>query len=349
MKIAVVAPPWESIPPSSYGGIEVVVDQLARGFHQAGHEVLLVATGDSTSPVPRRATLDSAEESQLGMVPELMHVAAAYEGLDEFDVVHDHTMTGPFYASPNPDQVVVTTAHGPIDGELRSIYAQLRGRVELIAISEDQARSAPDVAVTAVIHHGVDLDLFPMGAGDGDYVVFLGRMSPDKGAHRAIAAAREAGVDVLVVAKCREDDEREYFEEFVEPHLGNGVSYIGEVSHDRKVELLAGARALLFPIRWREPFGMVMIEALACGTPVLAFPEGSVPEIVDDGTTGFVCADETEMADAIHRLDQLDRRACRASVADRFSTARMVEKHLELFETLTERRKRQRPDAGAGD
>ncbi len=337
MRIAVIAPPWTPIPPVSYGGIEAVVDQLAVGYQQAGHEVLLFATGDSTCPVPRRSALDVADP-RLGMaVPELLHVSAAYAQVEDFDVVHDHTLVGPFCVQQGRQQVVVTTAHGPIDGELGPLYRRLDNGVRLIAVSHAQARSAPAVPVAKVIHHGVDVDYFPVGSGDGDYCLFLGRMTPEKGAHRAIAAARMAGLPLLLAAKCREPAEHEYFEKRVQPELGDGTVYLGEVAHDRKMELLASAKALLFPIRWNEPFGMVMIEALACGTPVVAFGEGAVPEIVQDGVNGFLCADETEMAEALGRIDRIERATCRADVERRFSTSRMVADHLDLFETLIRR------------
>jgi glycosyltransferase involved in cell wall biosynthesis len=159
-------------------------------------------------------------------------------------------------------------------------------------------------------------------------------MADDKGAHRAIEIARRAGIRILLAAKMREPWEMEYFAAKVEPLLGTDAVYLGEVSHERKLELLAGASALLFPIRWNEPFGMVMIEAMACGTPVLAFPEGAAPEVVDDGKTGFLCGDEASMVDAIGRLDTLDRRECRRAVEGYFSTTRMVAEHIELFETM---------------
>jgi glycosyltransferase involved in cell wall biosynthesis len=214
--------------------------------------------------------------------------------------------------------------------------------VPIICISEAQHRPAPQIPVARVIHHGIDASLFPVGDGrgdaDGPYCVFLGRMSADKGAHRAIAAARKAGMRVLMAAKMREAAEVRYFTEMVEPLLGPDAVYLGEVPHQQKLELLGGAAALLFPIRWNEPFGLVMLEALASGTPVLAFPEGAAPEVVDHGTTGFLCADVEEMTEAIGQLDRIDRADCRAAVEGYFSTGRMVADHLDLFESLVGRR-----------
>jgi glycosyltransferase involved in cell wall biosynthesis len=342
MRIALIAPPWTPIPPPLYGGIELVVDQMARGLVAAGHDVTLFATGDSTCPVPKRWVLEHSEGMRIGMaVPELRHVVHAYDALTDHDVIHDHTIMGPFYSERFPGLRVVTTIHGPFNDELTDLYTALGTRVPIVGISHAQQRDAPGVPITRVIHHGVDASAFPFGDGagdaDGEYMAFLGRMSADKGAHRAIEVARKAGTRVLLAAKMRETWERAYFERHVEPMLGPDAVYLGEVPHERKIELLANARALLFPIRWNEPFGMVMLEAMACGTPVLAFPEGAAPEVVEDGTTGYLCDDIADMVEAVGRLDKLRRADCRAAVEGYFSTRRMVAEHLELYQELTRR------------
>jgi glycosyltransferase involved in cell wall biosynthesis len=335
MRIALVATPWAPIPPELYGGIELVIDRLARGFAAAGHDVLLFATGDSTCPVPRQYVLEHAEGVRMGVsVPELNHVLAAYDAVRDFDVIHDHTMIGPFLAARHPELRVVTTIHGPLDGELAPIYRRMAEHTRLIAISHAQRRAAPDIPIARVIHHGIDAGDFPMGAGAGGYALFLGRMDPGKGARRAVEVARKAGVPLLMAGKMRSEQEREYFDLEVAPLCGDDVRYLGEVSHEEKVALLADAAAVLFPIRWPEPFGLVMLEAMACGTPVLAFPEGAAPEVIHDGETGFLCHDETDMADALGRADSLSRAACRAAVEGYFSTERMVRDHLELFDDL---------------
>ena len=347
MKIAIIAPPWAPIPPTLYGGIEQAVDAEARGIQAAGHEVLLFATGDSTSMVPREWLLELAEGEHMGLsVTELRHVLAAYEMMDDFDIVHDHTLIGPAMASwRTGGPPVVTTIHGPLDGVLADLYRRFAARIPIIAISHAQCRPVPDIPMARVIHHGINASEFPVGDGNGDYYLFLGRMSPDKGAHRAIAAAEKAGVPLVMAGKAREKAEKLFFEQEVAPHLGASVRYVGEVPHEEKLRLLAGARATLFPIRWNEPFGLVMIESLACGTPVLAFKEGAAPEVIEHGQTGFLCDDEADMAHAIASVDEIDRGACRAAVEGYFSVDRMVAEHLELF---TELIAAQGSDAGAG-
>jgi glycosyltransferase involved in cell wall biosynthesis len=268
-------------------------------------------------------------------VPEMRHVMAAYDALiDDCDIVHDHTVLGPVYAERFADLPVVTTIHGEFNAELLDLYGRLAPRVPVIAVSHAQRKPAPQVPIARVIHHGIDADEFPFGDGQGGYCLFLGRLNRDKGAHSAIIAARKAGFPLKIAGKMREPWERDYFDREVAPRLGDGIEYLGEVEHADKLDLLAGARAVLFPIRWNEPFGLVMIEALACGTPVLAFPEGAAPEVIDDGRTGFLCHDEAEMAEALDRVDTIDRHACRAAVEGYFSTARMVREHLDLFEDV---------------
>ncbi len=335
LRIALIAPPWTPVPPPYYGGIEQMVHLLAVGLQGAGHEVLLFTTGDSRTEVPRRWVLPEAEGRKIGQsVPEVRHVLHAYRVVRGFDVVHDHTLVGPLYARQFPELRVVTTIHNYLDEPLRDIYAEMARTTTIVGISQDQARGAPELPIARVIHHGVDPTGFPYRCWSGDYCLFLGRLDRDKGAHRAIEAARQAGARLLLAGKMRSEQEVEYFETEVKPRLDDMVQYVGEVDHAHKLELLAGARCLLFPIQWREPFGLVVVEALACGTPVVAFPRGAVPELVENGRTGFLCEDEEGMARAIDFVDDLDRAACRAAVEQRFSAERMVADHLELFECL---------------
>ncbi len=336
MRIAIIAPPWVPIPPPAYGGTEAVLDSLARGLHDAGHEVLLFATGDSTCEVDVRWIREHAAGTvDTGSATELHHVINAYEAVVDWraDVVHDHTLVGPVYGR-RFGMPVVTTNHGPFGGELFDYYRAIAADVPIIAISHHHASTASEIPVGAVIHHGVDVDAFPIGDGDGGYCLFLGRMSPNKGVATAARVARRAGVPLRIAAKMREPAEYLYFEQEVAPLLGDGVRYVGEVERSEKLQLLAGASCLLNTLAWPEPFGMVMIEALACGTPVVGTPHGSLPELIVDGMTGFVRGDEAELTDALRRVSELDRGRCRKEAEERFSTDRMVEEHLAFYQRV---------------
>jgi glycosyltransferase involved in cell wall biosynthesis len=336
LRVAIIAPPWVPVPPPAYGGTEAVLDCLARGMDAAGHEVLLFTTGDSTCPVPSKWIRDAAAGTvNASAATELHHVVHAYRAVQEWgaDIVHDHTLTGPIYAR-ELDVPVVTTNHGPFAGELGDYYRAIAGRVPIIAISHHHARSAGDLRVAAVIHHGLDVDAVPVGSGDGGYALFLGRMNADKGVHTAIEIARRAGVPLKIAAKLREPAELEYFETRVKPLLGGDIEYVGEVGGALKQDLIGRAMCLLNPIAWPEPFGMVMIEALAAGTPVVATAHGSVPEIVIDGVTGFIRDDLDELVEAVQSLHLLDRATCRRDAVVRFSTERMVAEHVEAYRAV---------------
>lgn len=339
MRIGVVAPPWVPVPPPAYGGTETVIDEFVRGLDRAGHDVMLWTIGESTCPVPRGHVVDVAPERMGDAAVELDHVIAGYEALTAWgaDIVHDHTLTGPLCADASHPPVV-TTNHGPFEGELGSLYRRLAPCVPVIAISHDQARRARAIPIAAVIHHGLDPDAYPAGDGAGDdrgpYFLYLGRLVPGKGADDAARAVRKVGGRLLIAGKMQQDHERRFFAEHLEPLLGDDVVYLGEATSEEKLRLLGGATALVNPLRWPEPFGMVMIEALACGTPVVAYGYASAPEIVDDGVTGHLAQDLDDLAARLTDAPRLDRRACRAAVADRFSTERMVAEHLVLFERL---------------
>jgi glycosyltransferase involved in cell wall biosynthesis len=342
VRIVMIAPPWLPVPPPAYGGTEAVIDALARGLQSLGHEVVLVATGDSTCPVPIESVLESGlGVGAPGSWEELRHVHHAYEFAASIraDVVHDHTMMGPLHGVHRAGLAVVATNHGPFAGDAIQAYRSLRGRADIVAISHDQAASAGDVPVRAVIHHGIVPEAFPVGDGRGGFALFLGRMHPDKGVEAACRIARRAGVPLTIAAKLREPEERTFFEGRIRPYLGGDVEYVGEVEGAAKRALLGAAMCLLNPIAWREPFGMVMIEALACATPVLARPLGAAPEIVVDGVTGALAAAEGQLADALRTVPMLDRRACRRDVERRFTADRMVRDHVALYEAVLQARR----------
>ncbi len=297
----------------------------------------MFTTGDSTCPVPTAGVYDPAPAVPIGdAVSELHHLIHGYAAVADCDVVHDHTVFGPVYAAGHyPEIPLATTNHGPFTPAMQDIYrAQRRPRRRHRHLRSPRLRSAGDVPIARVIHHGIDVDAVPVGAGDGGYVAYLGRMAPEKGAREAALLARRAGVRLLMAAKMNEPAEQEYFESEVEPLLGGDIEYVGEVGGRAKLDLLGGAAALLNPISWPEPFGLVMIEALACGTPVVVHPLGAAPEIVDEGVTGYLPATGAEVPAALERAMSLDRWACRRAAAERFSAARMVDEHLVLFEEL---------------
>jgi glycosyltransferase involved in cell wall biosynthesis len=336
MYIGLIAPPAVPVPPPAYGGTESIIDRLARGLVDAGHDVLLAAAANSECPVPQVAgTEEVVAEAPVtaDSVTELRHVITSYAALADVDVVHDHTLTGPLYRRSRPGQPVVTTAHGPFDAMLSPIYQAMRG-VAVLAISRHQATTATGVTLAGVIHHGMDVDLVPVGSGDGGYASFLGRMSPEKGPREAALVARAAGVPLRMAAKLREPAEREYFDAQVKRLLCSDVEFLGELGPDDKLRLVGESFALLNPMQWAEPFGLVMIEALATGTPVVATPVGSAPEIVDDGVTGFLRSGRRQLAAALMQAAHLDRAACRAVVASRFSTERMVSDHVRVYQDL---------------
>jgi glycosyltransferase involved in cell wall biosynthesis len=337
MRIGLVAPPWVPIPPPAYGGLEAVVDRLARGLADAGHDVLLAAAGNSDCPVPCVPGLPHADPDA-GIVAEtnleLVHVSAAYAAMADRDVIHDHSVAGPLYRHRPPGVPVAVTNHGPFDEILTPLFRAMQTDTAIVAISANQADSAEGVQVNRVIHHGMNVEDVPVGPGDGGFAVFLGRMSPTKGAREAIEIARQAGVPLRLAAKMREGDEHDYFDAEIAPLLGEEVEYLGEVDEQGKYELLGQAVAMLNPIQWAEPFGLVMIESLACGTPVVTTSSGSVPEIIEDGTTGWIRDEPAELAEVLARAGELDRAACRKVAATRFTTERMVQDHLTLYQDL---------------
>ena len=335
MRIGLIAPPWIPVPPPAYGGLEAVVDNLARALAARGHEVRLFTVGESTCPVTRRHLHREAVASIGDVVSELAHVLAGYDALTDVDLIHDHTVAGPLLvAGRRHVPPVVTTIHSPFTPAVRRIVAESARHAATVAISEAQARMAAPSSITTVIHHGVDIDFYRPGPGGGGYLLFIGRMCADKGVHRAIRIARAAGRRLVVVAKMRQADEYAYCEREVRPLLQADVDVRLESTAAERLQLLRHADALINPIRWPEPFGLVMAEALACGTPVLAFPNGAAPEVVDHGRTGYLCSNEAGMVTALERVADIDRHACRSAAVHRFSMHRMARDHEALYRTV---------------
>jgi glycosyltransferase involved in cell wall biosynthesis len=335
MRIAQVAPLYESVPPRQYGGTERVVANLADELVARGHEVTLFASGDSTTRarlVPgsaRGLRLDARRSDPIAL--HLTMLLEVYARAREFDVIHCHTdYLGLPLARTSPRPTVVTL-HGRLDlVEAHPIYRSAP-EVALVSVSDAQRAPLAGVSWAATVHHGLREHRFHFHEGRGRALVFLGRISPEKRPDAAIRIAIRAGVPLRIAAKVDAAD-RAYFAEVIRPLLDHPlVEYLGEVDERGKEALLGDALALLFPIDWPEPFGLVVIEALAVGTPVIARRRGSVPELVASGRTGFVCETEDEMVAAVARLASLDRRACRAEFERRFTAARMAEDYLRVY------------------
>ena len=336
MRIAILSPVWFPVPPTGYGGIEWVVSLLADGLVKAGHDVTLFASGDSRTTARLVSVFDEAPSEKIGLsLPELHHALACFERSAEFDVVNDHSGPPAAAIGGAVDTAVVHTVHGPLDGEAGPIYDQLARvapRVGLISLSLNQRRPKPELPWVANCPNALDLSVYPAHPHRGDYLLFVGRLSFDKGAHRAIEVAKHAELPLKIAGKMREPLEKEYFETHVRPNLGWGIEYLGEVTHDEKVDLLQNARVTLFPISWEEPFGLVMIESMACGTPVIATRWGAVPEVIEHGRGGLIVDDLNAMAAAIEEADRLDPAECRRYVEERYSAERMVADYVAAYE-----------------
>jgi glycosyltransferase involved in cell wall biosynthesis len=338
MRIAQVAPLVEAVPPKLYGGTERVVAYLTDALVELGHEVTLFASGDSSTkatlvPIwPRALRLDPSVRDPFA--PVFMQMETVARRADEFDVIHSHLDYFGYPLLRRLGVPSVTTLHGRLDlPELPPLY-ELYGDIPVVSISDSQRAPLPQANYVATISHGLPKDLLAMGSGAGGYLAFLGRISPEKAPDAAIRIAAEAGIPLKIAAKVDRVDE-EYFKTTIEPLLSLGqVEFIGEIGEDQKGEFLGNAAGLLFPIAWREPFGLVMIEAMACGTPVIAFENGSVPEVIQHGLTGFIVRSEREAVVAVSRIGTLDRSRIRDEFDRRFTAHHMAQNYLKLYARL---------------
>jgi glycosyltransferase involved in cell wall biosynthesis len=339
MKIAQIAPPWIAVPPHGYGGIEWVVSLLADGLAANGHDVTLFATGDSQTKANLEYVFDPAPgPSTIGdTYLEVLHARHAYERAREFDVIHDHTSLVGLALGAMQDVPVVHTLHGPLDERAIRWYSMLHETIHLVSISESQRRPAPQLRYAGLVYNGIPLERYPFRTDKEDFLLFVGRASPEKGAHTAVDVARRAGKRLVMAVAIKEPHERAYWDTTVQPMLTGEEEILGEITVEEKADLMARARALLFPIDWPEPFGLVMAEANACGTPVLGFPNGAAPEVIGDGETGFLVPDADAMVAAVQRLGEIDPAACRARVERRFGAEVMVRGYEEVYSGVTGR------------
>jgi glycosyltransferase involved in cell wall biosynthesis len=338
MRIAQVAPLYESVPPKLYGGTERVVSYLTEELVRQGHEVTLFASGDSLTearlvPVCNR----SLRFAKSCVDPLAHHVLLVEHALDEsekFDVIHFHIDYLHYARSRHQNVAILTTLHGRLDiPDLVPLYQRFRD-VPVVSISDSQREPLPWLNWQKTIYHGLPIGSLKFQAAPGDYLAFLGRISPEKGVDQAIAIARQAGVKLKIAAKVDRVDQA-YFDTVIRPLLsGSGVDFLGEIGHSEKSEFLGGALALLTPVQWPEPFGLVMIEAMACGTPVIGYPRGSVPEIVEEGVSGFIVSGVQQAAEAVRAAPALSRQRCRDYFERRFSAVRMCEDYVGVYSRL---------------
>ncbi len=338
MRIAQVAPLFEAVPPKLYGGTERVVSNLTEELVALGHDVTLFASGDSVTSAkleavwPQAIRLDPTVKDWIAAHMRMLEIV--YRQASDFDVLHFHLDYFPFSLFKRQRTPFVTTLHGRLDlPELGQIYNMFTD-IPVVSISDSQRKPLPRLDWVSTVPHGIPEKLLTPQPVKQGYLAFLGRISPEKGIDKAIRIAAAAGVTLKVAAKIDKAD-ADYYAQHIRPLLAEGhVEFVGEINDARKADFLSGAHGLLFPIDWPEPFGLVMIEAIACGTPVIAFNRGSVPEVVENGISGFIVENEAEAVAAVRRLGEIDRAGVRRRFEQRFTARRMAEDYVELFEML---------------
>jgi glycosyltransferase involved in cell wall biosynthesis len=341
MRIAQVAPLYESVPPKLYGGTERVVSWLTEELVRLGHDVTLFASGDSLTtarlvpPCKKALRLDSNCVDQLAH--HVLMLDQVFSEKENFDLIHFHVDYLHFPFSRRQEIAHVTTLHGRLDlPDLVPLYRHFRD-MPVISISDAQRKPLPWANWHGTVHHGLPPESFSLGGGKGGYLAFLGRTSPEKGLDQAIEIAKRAEMPLKIAAKIDRVDV-EYFQTVIKPLLNHPlIEFIGEVGYPEKNVFLGNAAALLFPINWREPFGLVMIEAMACGTPVIAYPRGSVPEVVQERVTGFVVPDLESAVQAVKRLVEIDRKKCRRHFEQHFNAERMSREYFNIYQRLVRR------------
>jgi glycosyltransferase involved in cell wall biosynthesis len=342
MRIAQVAPLYESVPPKLYGGTERVVSWLTEELVRLGHDVTLFASGDSLTSARLVPACKKALRLDSNCVDQLAHHVIMLDEVfgekENFDIVHFHVDYLHFPFSRRQRTAHVTTLHGRLDlPDLDPLYRHFKD-VPVISISDAQREPLPWANWQGTIHHGLPRDSFSLGAGRGGYLAFLGRTSPEKGLDQAIEIAKRAAMPLKIAAKIDRVDV-EYFEAIIKPLLDHPlIEFIGEIGYPEKDIFLGNAAALLFPINWREPFGLVMIEAMACGTPVIAYPRGSVPEVVEESITGFVVPNLEGAVKAVKRLEEIDRKKCRQYFEQHFDAERMAKDYLTIYQRVVLRK-----------
>lgn len=341
MRIAQIAPIVERVPPKRYGGTERVVSALTEELVKRGHQVTLFASGDSlTSATLRSVYPRSLREARIkdpyGLnYYTLLTIGMAYSMQEEFDIIHDHMFPLSLPTANLATTPVIATMHGPFNGENRKLFQTLKNP-GIVTISEAQAFPAPNINHLGTVYNGLPLADSPFGETAEDYLLFVGRISMEKGVHLAIEVAQELDMRLIIAAKL-ENVDRPYFKEYVEPWLSDRIEWIGEVDEAERNRLMSKAFCFLHPVTWREPFGLTLIEAMACGCPVIAMNRGSIPEIVQNGVTGYVVEDVEGMVAAVEGIGNIDRKACREHSLTNFSVEKMADGYEAMYAKMLDR------------
>lgn len=339
MRIAQIAPPIESVPPKYYGGTERVVYELTEGLVKRGHKVTLFASGDSYTSARHVATLKqnlrelAGENISERIRYSMIHLGTAYEQQDQFDVIHDHTGTfGLVFAHLSPVPSVLTL-HGSFSEENAALFRRFP-KPALVSISNAQRKGAPDLNYIDTVYNGLSFSKYPFSLHSKGYLLFVGRICPQKGVHHAIRVARYLKLPLIIAAKYEPHINRDYFEKEIKPFLNKTITWIGEVGEKERNNLYKHALAFLHPVTWPEPFGLTLIEAMACGTPIIAFDKGSIPEVIKHGKSGYVVKNVPEMIEAVKKVDLIDRNYCRSYARNTFSADKMVKKYEIIYREL---------------
>lgn len=343
MKIAQIAPLYESVPPKMYGGTERVVHYLTEELVIQGHEVTLFASGDSITSAKLISTVENGLRLKKDCTDSLAHhiveMQEVFDRANDFDILHFHIDYIHFPFSEKLHVPGVTTLHGRLDiPDLQPLYNKFRNQ-KVISISDNQKKPLPQANWMGTVYHGLPEALLSQGDGNGGYLAFVGRISPEKGVDKAIEIAIESDIPLKIAAKIDNAD-KEYYERDIKHLLKHPlIEFYGEINEEEKKDFLGKARALLFPINWEEPFGMVMIESMACGTPVIAFGCGSVPEVIDDNESGFIVHNVKEAVQAVKKIDQMNRDKVREIFEKRFTASRMAKDYLQIYTSILNDRK----------
>jgi glycosyltransferase involved in cell wall biosynthesis len=343
MRIAEIAPIVERIPPKAYGGTERVIHALTEELVRRGHQVTLFASGDSQtsaklSSVYPRNLREAKFKDMYGLnIWSVLNIGEAYSRQAEFDVIHDHTGYFGLPAAQMASTPSAFTYHGPLTREVRTIFSRLN-RPHLVTISHSQREQAPELNHLGTVYNGLPMDDYPFSKEHDGYLLFVGRISMEKGVHHAMKVAQHLDEPMIIAAKLDPID-LPYFKEHVEPLLSNEIRWIGEVGEEERNKLYSRAKAFLHPVSWPEPFGLTLIEAMACGCPVIAFSRGSIPELIKHEKTGFVVNTLDDMIDAVENVERIDRAACRDHARNNFSAAAMADGYEKVFEEIARTKK----------